>query len=147
MGNFPENCPKTSNLTGNICSCLTISSFRHPWKPTKSGRSESWWKTASVDPKRLARCSFHLCHRLRRRRFFFHGFFCSIWTLRCVSSRKSKCQTFGKMPNCPPRHCEKIARVQIELPFVNVFLYIIYMLNFHVVQLQYIDFSFNSILL
>lgn len=35
---------------------------------------------------------------------------------------------------------KKIARVQIELAFVNVFLYIIYMLNFHVVQLQYIDF-------
>ena len=38
-------------------------------------------------------------------KIFFSWIFFSIW--RCVSSRKSKCQTFGKMPNFPPRHCEK----------------------------------------
>ena len=49
-GAFSWECPKTSNLTGNICSCLTISSFRLPGNRL-FWTSESWWKTASVDLK------------------------------------------------------------------------------------------------
>lgn len=74
-GAFSWECPKNLQPHGKHLQLLNDLKFPAPWKPTKSGRSESWWKTASVDPKRLARCSFHLCHRLRRRRFFFHGFF------------------------------------------------------------------------
>ena len=129
-GEFSWECPKTKNLQphGKHLQLLNDLKFPAPWKPTKSGRSESWWKTASVDPKRLARCSFHLCHRLRRRRFFFHGFFFSIWTLRCVSSRKSKCQTFGKRANCPPRHCEKNSQSSNWIAFCQCF----FVYNIHV---------------
>ena len=57
MGNFPENAqkPKTSNLTGNICSCLTISSFRLPGNRqnldvrNRGGRRPPWTQKDSQD--------------------------------------------------------------------------------------------------